>query len=363
MRPPLIIGGGPAGAIAALTLRAGGQPARLVERSVAPTDKVCGDFVGAAALRLAREHGVDPGELGGWPITQLRIIHRRRVATTTLPFGAYGLSRRRLDEALLARAAAAGAEVLRGHAVRGLREDGPDLVARVDGLGELRAGAVFLASGKHDLHGLPRPAAGGNPVGLKMYLRLRPQQTDELSGAVELVLFRGGYAGLQRIEEDQAVLCLLLADGHRAADWTGLVDELCVQSPHLAARLDGAVPLLDRPLAIARIPYGFLHRPRAADHDGLFRVGDQAAVIPSLTGDGVSIAMRSAVRAAEAWMGGAGATEYHRRLRAMLWPRMRVATLLQSGFTAPHAQALVARAGQASPATMRLAAQWSRLRA
>lgn len=363
MRPPLIIGGGPAGALAALTLRAAGQPALLVERLTGPSDKVCGDFIGAAALRLAREHGVDPAELGGSPITQLRIVHRRRVAATTLPFGAYGLSRRLLDEALLTRAAAAGTEILRGHAVRSLREDGPDLVVRADGLGDIRAGAVFLASGKHDLHGLPRPAGGGNPVGLKMYLRLNPRQTEALSGAVELVLFRGGYAGLQRIEGGRAVLCLLLADGHRAADWQGLLVELSLQAPHLAMRLEGATPLLDRPLAIARIPYGFLHRSRAADHDGLFRVGDQAAVIPSLTGDGVSIAMRSAVRAAEAWMGGAGATEYHRRLRAMLWPRMRVATLLQSGFTATHAQELVTRAGQVSPGGMRLAAQWSRLRA
>src|SRR3712207_8011643 len=46
------------------------------------------------------------------------------------------------------------------------------------------------------------------------------------------------------------------------------------QSPHLARRLDGAEPLLDRPLAIARVPYGFRHR--ASPGETLFRLGDQA---------------------------------------------------------------------------------------
>ena len=58
-----------------------------------------------------------------------------------------------------------------------------------------------------------------------------------------------------------------------------------------------AEPLLARPLTISGVPYGFLAPPRP--DDPVFRLGDQAAVIPSFCGDGMAIALHSAVLAAE----------------------------------------------------------------
>src|SRR3546814_1820841 len=85
--------------------------------------------------------------------------------------------------------------------------------------------------------------------------------------------------------------------------------------PLLRERLEGAEPLLTRPLAVARIPYGFLHTPGSAD-GGVYRLGDQAAVIPSFSGDGMAIALHSGIAAADSFLAGSAAADYHMRLRS-----------------------------------------------
>ena len=75
-------------------------------------------------------------------------------------------------------------------------------------------------------------------------------------------------------------------------------------------------------MAISPIPYGYL----AARSSGLWRIGDQAAVIPSFTGDGMSIALHSASLAAQMYLAGKSADEYLRTLRAQLSRGMFLAT-------------------------------------
>jgi flavin-dependent dehydrogenase len=188
---------------------------------------------------------------------------------------------------------------------------------------------VFLATGKHDLRGAARPLLHrAELVGLKTYLALSPEQMRELAGTVELVLFPGGYAGLMPVEADRAVLCWLMPRAflRRLGPWPAALQWVLAACPHLARRLVAAVPLRERPVAVAGTPYGFLHR--AHDDGGLFRLGDQAAVIPSLAGDGVAIALRSGQLAAAAWLAGeTAAGTYHLGLRRMLWRPVRLAGL------------------------------------
>ena len=48
----LVVGGGPAGSVAALVLARGGVNVALVDKSTFPRDKACGDVVGPRALQL-----------------------------------------------------------------------------------------------------------------------------------------------------------------------------------------------------------------------------------------------------------------------------------------------------------------------
>ena len=298
----VIAGGGLAGAAAAIALARAGKRVTVIERSTGPSDKICGEFLSAEAQHYLTRLGLDPLALGAHIITQVRLIRGSRVVQSNLPFRALGLSRRVLDEALLHQAAAAGAEIRRGETVS-----------------ELSPEIRFLATGKHDLRQARRTLATPPEelVGFKLHLRLTPAQTAHLSAAVEVILFRGGYAGLQRIEHGKANLCLLVHRNRLATSgntWPTLCDDLCQESPHLRARLEGAEPLFERPLTVARVPYGFIHQPEPGETT--FRLGDQACVIPSFSGDGMSMALHSSALAVRCHLSGQTPTAYHHRLRA-----------------------------------------------
>ena len=352
----LIAGGGVAGAAAACLL---GPRATLIEREAEAHHKICGEFISHEAQSYLARLGIDPLALGAAPIDAVRLVHGDRAACAALRFQGLSLSRRVLDEAVLAQAAQAGAELLRGHAIRNASSAGLE----VEGAGRLAAPAVFLATGKHDLRGARRQAgqATEDLVGLKMYLVLHLAQRAELAGHVEVLLFRGGYAGLQLVEGGVANLCLLIDRARfKAAGgaWPGVRCYLEQDCPHLARRLAGAAEMLDRPVSIFRVPYGHLHAPGLADWPGLFRLGDQMGVIPSFCGDGISIALHSAFAAVAAHRE-ADAGAYHARMRRDLKEQIdRAGWFYRAGRARPG---LAVAAARAWPGALRWIARLTRV--
>ena len=357
----VIVGGGPAGSAAAITLARAGAQATLIERNAHATDKVCGDFLAPNALAVLARLGVDVSAAPS--ISRLRLVHRTRMAETRLPFVARGMSRRLLDEALLRQAEASGSVVLRGHRVGRAHHRHGRMELNCGTLGELAADALFLATGKHELRGLERQGANSGLVGLKMYYALAASQTEALRDHIELVLFPGGYAGLQLVESDRAVLCALVP-GTRLRAIGGrrdrLLDALLDDCPHLRIRLSGARVLLERPLAVAYLPYGYLHAPEQCGPAGMFRLGDQAAVIASLTGEGVGLALASGTLAARSWLTGESGPQYHRRLATALSRRLRMASLVHRLCLESFAQPTIAAFCSFWPGLMRFAVMATR---
>jgi flavin-dependent dehydrogenase len=356
----IVIGGGPAGASAASVLARAGHDVTLYERDAGPTHKVCGDFISAEAVAALAGLGVDVAALGSAPIRHARFVTGRAVGTVRLPFVAQGLSRRVLDTALLDACERAGARVRRGVAVRALRQDADGFVAEGP---DHAAATVLLGTGKHGLRGAPRPAVAGPLVGLKTYFRLRPAAIAALRGHVEVITYPGGYAGLQLVEDDTANLCLLVsAERLRGAGGpAALIAALCAEQPHLADRLDGGVALLDRPLAIAGLAYGHVHAARADDPAGLFRLGDQAAVIPSFAGEGMSIALHSARLAAETELAGGSGDDFQRRLAGDVGAQVARATLVSQALVRPWPQAAIAALVRTWPAALAAVAAATRI--
>ena len=348
-----VVGGGLAGAAAACRLAEGGRRTLLLERARGPHHKVCGEFVSGEAEESLRELGLADAltRLGAVPIERVRLAAGRRVAEAPLPFRAWGLSRRRLDAWLLEAAARRGAEVRAGQTVRSLARDGAGTVLSGPD-GPLRADAVLLATGKHDLRGAPRRGRPSALIGLKLHLRLAREAWRAIAGTVELVLFPGGYAGLQPVEGGVANLCLVVGKDRYAAfarDWRALVRAV----PHLERRLAGAEPCWPDPLAVYRIPYGYLHRDDGSAAPGpVYRLGDQLAVIPSFTGDGMAMALRSAARAAAAVLDGTAPADHHRATAAAFAPAMRLAGRVAALGAAPALQAPLIAAARLLPGLM-----------
>jgi flavin-dependent dehydrogenase len=359
----LVVGGGPAGSALALRLARAGRAVTLVEREAGPHDKVCGEFLSGEALGYLSALGLDSRALGAAPIATVALARGERFAEAALPFPALSLSRRVLDEALLAAAAGAGATLRRGERVTALERRNGGWFARLDGGDGIVAAEAFLATGKHDLRGWKRPAgAQGDLVGFKLHWRLSPVQAAALAGRVELYLFPGGYAGLEPVEDGLANLCLLVRQGRLAGldgSWPRLLAAIRAACPGLDRRLTGAAACRERPLAAAAIPYGYVARHA----DGLWRLGDQAAVIPSFAGDGMAIALHSAALAAGAVLAGGTADAFQARLHRELAPQVRRAVLLSQGLVRPWSQALIGAVAAMQPHSMRLVASRTRIAA
>jgi flavin-dependent dehydrogenase len=347
--PALVIGGGIAGAALAAHLAQAGRRVLLVERRDGPHDKVCGEFISGEAALYLDDLGVDLAALGAVRMRVVRLAARQRVATVPLPFPAFSLSRRALDEALLHAACERGAQIRRGRGVRALaRRDGA-WVAQLDGGETVAADEVFLATGKHDLRGWKRPSGTQNDlVAFKLHWRLAREETASLGAGVELVLFPGGYAGLEPVEGGLANLCLVVRQRQFAAlgrRWDTLLASLRAASPHLHGRLAGALACASRPLAIASIPYGHV----ATGGRGPWLLGDQAAVIPSFSGDGIAIALHSARLAADVHLAGGTADEFQRRLARDVAGQVRRATWMSRLLVRPAGQVVAAAAARLLP--------------
>ncbi|MBB5693168.1 FAD-dependent monooxygenase [Muricoccus pecuniae] len=354
MTDVLVLGGGPAGAAAAIALARGGARVTLVEREAAAREKVCGEFLGPDAARLLEGLGLPLPGLGALPIGAARLAAGRHEAGWDLPFQAWSLPRAVLDEALLAAASEAGARVLRGRAVSAAARDGEGWSARLSDGAVLRGAALVLATGKHELRGHARRAPGGM-VGLKLPLRLAAPMPEE----VLLLPFAGGYAGFQPRAGGGANLCCALdAAGREARDPAALLARVSGGSALAARLLRGAEPLATRPLAVAGVPYGFRHRDTAGEV-APYRIGDQFAVIPSLAGDGVAMALAGGAEAAAAILSGRPATAFHAALDRRLGRPMRWAGLLAG--LLERAPGTLALAAGLSPALARAAASRTRL--
>jgi flavin-dependent dehydrogenase len=356
----IAVGGGLAGAAFALELARQGARVAVLERTATPTLKVCGDFLSTEAQELLLYLGLDAGRMGAASIRTLRLVTGERRASANLPFAAAGLSRLKLDEALLAKAAAAGAEVIRGDGVTALEPAGDAVRIRAGGK-VYAAQCAALATGKHNLRGWPR--ATGSMTACKLQLSPSPQTARALKGVVQLLSYRGGYIGACNVENGEATICWLMDAGAMrevGSDWTAHLGFIARQSSAIGDLLAGARFLSARPAAVAAIPYGYVRRAVIAPN--VYPVGDQLCVIPSFTGDGTSLALSSGLAAAHAVLEGksAGALQaaFLKRIRAQLLWAQAVDATFKSAATRAFAVGAVALL----PSLARLVASLTRVK-
>jgi len=150
-----VVGGGPAGAAAAITLARAGRSVVLVDKATFPRDKCCGDGLTTGALRRLERLGLRPADVASW--YEVDDVHVRGPAGRSVTFplprgqGLYAAVARRadLDSALLDVARRAGVEVHDGCRLRGAAcAPGTDaVVLDVDGIGPVSARYAVGADG------------------------------------------------------------------------------------------------------------------------------------------------------------------------------------------------------------------------
>ncbi|MDF1833975.1 MAG: FAD-dependent monooxygenase [Alteraurantiacibacter sp. bin_em_oilr2.035] len=293
MDSPLIIGAGPAGNAAAIRLAQVGITSTLIDRDEDVGDPLCGGFLSWRTAEQLRALGVDIHAAGAQFVSRLRLFAGAREASMDLPQTGYGLSRHALDSAMRKVALQHGARI-ECDTIRAISEGTAQGHAM-----DWKAETIFLAVGKHDMRGLSRPRrARDKTLGLRLRLPRSALRDQLLGGAIELHLFKGGYAGIVQQENGSTNICLALRKSALARSGGSPVDlfeQLTHESPALAERLgdDWQDARFD---TIGAVPYGWIC---SNTEDRLYRLGDQAAVIPSLAGEGISIALASGIMAAK----------------------------------------------------------------
>lgn len=313
---PIVVGAGPAGSAAAIHLQMAGARAVLIERRAPDEDALCGGFLSWKTVSRLEALGISKGSLDGLEIDSLRLVQRKEECVAPLPAPALALSRRRLDGLLVDRAQELGADLIRDTA---RFEQGTLTLSRG---GNVAWDSLFLATGKHELRGLARPRSVSDTdpmLGLRLCLPADEDRCAGLDRHIEMHLFAGGYAGAVLQEGGRLNLCLATSKARLSlcgGDPFRLLEDVARENPRFAARI-GTLPPETRIDAVGRVPYGWraLSTPT-----GLFRLGDQAGVIPSLAGEGIGIALATARLAAEFWVNGGGraAPEYQRVMASRL---------------------------------------------
>ncbi len=152
-----VVGGGPSGVAAAITLARAGRNVVLLDKATFPRDKCCGDGLTTGALRRFEALGLRPSDVASWqPVDD---VHVRSPSGREVRFplprdaGSYAAVARRidLDAAFLDVARRAGASVYEGSTVTGAEAViGDDrVVLSVDGagIGSVQARYVVAADG------------------------------------------------------------------------------------------------------------------------------------------------------------------------------------------------------------------------
>jgi flavin-dependent dehydrogenase len=371
----IVAGAGPAGSVAALVLARAGARVVVVDREAFPRDKLCGDTLNPGAVALIRSLGLGPGPLDhARPLRGMRVSGPGASIRATYGDGHAGLAirRRDLDGWLLERAIAAGARFEGGLTVRRALVDETGGQPTVRGLvlatrGDARhvhrmpALVTLAADGRRSAVARSLGLATHPAAGRRWAFGTYATGVADAEDMGEMHLRRGFYLGIAPVSDGVCNVCVVT--GPRPAGRTpeDVMRRAIAGDAELAARLDGAAFI--EPVRVLGPLAVDVAMPGAP---GLLLAGDAAGFVDPMTGDGLHLAMQSALLAAEAarlalerGVFDGAVDELARRRRAAIGGKIRFNRVLRALSSSPAALRLAARGATLAPGLVRAAVRYA----
>ncbi len=297
-----IRGGGIAGSAAALTALRLGAGVCIAERSQDRRHKVCGEFL-SPEVQIPLEHaGVWDRFLAANPARVRRVLLNfgTREKSGLLPEPAWGLSRFAFDHLLLSTA----------------RERGAELVGS-------SPSATIIATGR----------TASAPKGDRLF-GFKAHFSGPVDDAVELYFFRGGYLGINSVENGATNVCGLAPESLLRKfqfDVDVLVDSLEV----LRSRL--------RPMS-RLMPWlhvgPLVFQNRLQESDSAYFAGDALSFVDPFTGSGMLCALLTGALAGECAVHGVPVVEFRRSASRLIGRSFSVASFFRSIAKSQYASTL-----------------------
>ncbi len=286
----LVIGAGPAGAVAAAELAGRGRNVLLVDRATFPRPKVCGCCLAPAGVAVLDRLELADLVASATPLRQVTL--GTDAGAIDLPFeGSRVLGRDRLDPALIETAISRGARTAFDTRAR-IRRNGtvdlndttctPAAIVVADGL----AGGSLAGRPEFDWSVATTGRLGAGVV-------FDPTIAAPAPGELHMLVDRVGYLGIVRLPDDRIDLAAAF-DARRARDAGG---------PAVAAAMlltRHGMPMLGESARAARwrgTPT-LSRRRRVVAQGSIACIGDAAGYVEPFTGEGMTWAMRSGVEVA-----------------------------------------------------------------
>ncbi|MCE3280171.1 MAG: NAD(P)/FAD-dependent oxidoreductase [Bacteroidetes bacterium] len=288
-----IIGGGLAGLTLAIQLADAGISCILFEKNKYPFHKVCGEYISNESRNFIENLGLNLGSLNVSEIKRLQISSPSgKLLKHKFDLGGFGMSRFLLDSKLADIAKQKGVLLLDDCRVNDVKYFNNQFT--IDSQKGSFTSEICIGSwGKKSNLDIKlkrvftEEKKGKNYVGIKYHVQL-----DFPEDLIELHNFENGYCGISKIENDRYCLCYL-TDSDNLKKYNGDIKkmerEILMENPFLKNYLTTATYLFEEPLAISQIRIGY---KKAVEND-VIMVGDTAGNIAPLSGNGMSMAMRS----------------------------------------------------------------------